>query len=67
VRKIFGLSIPEIREGGTASLTLFVPGEEFIFEEVMIRSKSKNSPFIGKKLKGKVVGIINKSNIHLND
>jgi dihydroorotase len=67
VRKIFGLAIPEIIEGGTASLTLFVPGEEFTFEEAMIRSKSKNSPFIGKKLKGKVVGIINKSNIHLNN
>ncbi len=66
VRNIFGLSIPEIKEGETASLTLFAPGEEFTFEESMIQSKSKNSPFIGKKLKGKVVGIINKSNIYLN-
>ncbi len=67
VRNIFGLPIPEIKEGETASLTLFVPGQEFTFEESMIRSKSKNSPFIGKQLKGKVVGIINKSNIHLNN
>jgi dihydroorotase len=52
--------------GEMASLTLFIPGIEFIFEETMIRSKSKNSPFIGKKLKGKVVGIINKSDIQLN-
>ncbi|MBL7702112.1 MAG: dihydroorotase [Ferruginibacter sp.] len=67
VRNIFGLSIPEIKEGENASLTLFIPGEEFTFEESMIRSKSKNSPFIGKKLKGKVLGIINKSNIQLNN
>ena len=67
VRNIFGLAIPEIKEGATASLTLFVPDEEFTFEESMIQSKSKNSPFIGKKLKGKVLGIINKSNIHLNN
>lgn len=67
VRNIFGLSIPEIKEGETASLTLFVPGAAFTYEETMIRSKSKNSPFIGKKLTGKVVGIINKSNIHLNN
>ncbi|MBK8521007.1 MAG: dihydroorotase [Chitinophagaceae bacterium] len=67
VRHIFGLPIPEIKEGEMASLTLFVPGQEFTFEENMIRSKSKNTPFIGKKLKGKVVGIINKSNIHLNN
>lgn len=66
VRKIFGLPIPEIATGELASLTLFSPDAEFIFEEAMIRSKSKNSPFIGKRLKGKVVGIINKSKIQLN-
>ena len=67
VRNIFGLPIPEIKEGETASLTLFTPSKEFTFEEAMIHSKSKNTPFIGKKLKGKVVGIINKLNIHLNN
>jgi len=67
VRKIFGLPIPIIKENETASLTLFVPGAEYIFEENMIQSKSKNSPFIGKQLKGRVVGIINKSNIQLNN
>jgi len=67
VRTIFGLPIPEIKEGETASLTLFIPDAEFIFEEKMIQSKSKNSPFIGKQFRGKVIGIINKSNIHLNN
>jgi dihydroorotase len=67
VRNIFGLPIPEINEGQIATLTLFTPDTEFVFEENMIQSKSKNSPFIGKKLKGKVIGIINKSNIHLNN
>jgi dihydroorotase len=66
VRNIFGLPIPAIKEGEMASLSLFNPGSEFIFEENMVHSRSKNSPFIGKKLKGKVVGIINKSNIQLN-
>ncbi len=65
-RHIFGLPVPEVKEGEMASLTLFTPDTEFVFEEIMIHSKSKNSPFIGKKLKGKVVGIINKSNIQLN-
>ena len=60
VRNIFGLPVPEIKEGEMASLTLFVPNAEFVFENYMILSKSKNSPFIGKKLKGKVIGIINK-------
>ena len=66
VRNIFGLPIPEIKEGEMASLSLFNPGSEFVFEEHMVHSISKNTPFIGKKLKGKVVGIINKSNIQLN-
>ena len=66
VRIIFGLPIPEIKEGELASLTLFTPNTEFVFEETMIHSKSKNSAFIGKKLKGKIVGIINKNKIELN-
>lgn len=66
IRNIFGLPVPEIKEGEIASLTLFTPDTEFVFEEAMIQSKSKNSPFTGKKLKGKVVGIINRSHIHLN-
>ena len=66
VRNIFGLSIPKIAEGEMATLTLFTPDTEFVFEEAMIHSKSKNSPFIGKKLKGKVVGIINREKIELN-
>jgi dihydroorotase len=65
-RSIFGITIPEIKEGAIACLSLFLPDAEFVFDEAMIYSRSKNSPFIGKKLKGKVVGIINKSNIQLN-
>jgi dihydroorotase len=65
-RKIFGLQLPEIKKGAPACLTLFNPDEEYVFEEAMIQSKSKNSAFIGKKLKGKVLGIINKGTIELN-
>ncbi len=65
-RKIFGLEIPEIKEGLPACLTLFNTEEEYIFDASMIKSKSKNSPFIGKKLKGKVIGIINKGKVELN-
>ncbi|MBS1755211.1 MAG: dihydroorotase [Ferruginibacter sp.] len=65
-RNIFGLTVPEISEGQPASLTFFNPGYEYIFNEEMIQSKSKNTAFIGKKLTGKVIGIINKSKIQLN-
>ncbi len=65
-RKIFGVAIPQIKEGATACLTLFNKDEEYIFTEAMIKSKSKNTPFVGKKLKGKVIGIINKGKVVLN-
>lgn len=65
-RNIFGIAVPEIKEGAVASLTLFNPYQEFIFDESMIQSKSKNSAFIGKKLKGKVIGIFNKKHLVLN-
>ncbi len=66
VRKIFGLPVPEIKEGEAAILTLFIPAADFVYENELVQSKSKNSPFIGKPLKGKVIGIINKNKIELN-
>lgn len=44
----------EISDGKTADLTIFDPNEEYIYTEDMIVSKSKNTPWIGKKLTGKV-------------
>ena len=66
IRSIFNLPVPSIAEGETASLTLFVPGEEYVFEEKDILSKSKNNAFIGNQLKGKVIGIINKEKLFLS-
>ncbi len=65
-RKIFNLLPPQIKEGAAASLTLFNPETEFIFDMAMIASKSKNTPFTGKPLKGKVIGIINGDKTYLN-
>ncbi len=65
-RNIFDIPLPQIKEGAAACLTLFEPATEYIFEESMIRSKSKNSPFIGKAMKGKPVGTIHKNKLLLN-
>lgn len=65
-RKITGLKKISVNENETASLTLFNPGQQWVYEESNIRSKSKNSPFIGKKFTGKVLGIINKDRVFLN-
>jgi dihydroorotase len=66
-RNIFGLPVPELKEGVPACLTLFTADDEFIFEEKMIRSKSRNSAFTGRKLKGRVIGTINNNKISMND
>jgi dihydroorotase len=66
IRKVFNLPASSIAEGEKASLSLFMPDEEYIFEEKAILSKSKNNGFTGKKLKGKVIGIINKDRLFLN-
>lgn len=65
-RKIFNLPKTGIAEGVSADITLFNPEHNYVFEEKHIRSKSKNSPFIGKTLKGKAIGIINGEKVFLN-
>ena len=44
----------QIKEGYDADITVFDPNIEYIYEKESIVSKSKNTPFIGKKLKGQV-------------
>mgnify|MGYP004607677633 CR=1 FL=1 len=43
-----------IEVGKIADITIFDPNQEYTYTKEMIVSKSKNSPLIGKKLKGKV-------------
>lgn len=57
-RRIFGLSQPVIQEGEAANVTIFDPAATYTFTEQNIRSRSRNSPYTGKELKGKVIGII---------
>ncbi len=66
-REIAGLSIPRVKEGEKANLTVFEPDTDSVVGKEHILSKSKNSPFIGKKLKGRVAGVFNNSKFWINE
>ena len=53
--RLLGIDKGTISEGKTADITIFDPNIEYIYEEKDIVSKSKNTPWIGKKLKGQVI------------
>lgn len=63
-RSIFDLKKGAIGKNAAACLTLFLPNANWTVGN--LHSKSKNSPFIGKQLTGKPVGIINKDKVFLN-
>lgn len=54
-RELLGLNQPIIKEGEEANITLLDPKALWTLDEKSNKSKSKNSPYWGKELKGKVV------------
>jgi len=63
----FGLKESQIAEGSFANLTLFTLEKDYIFSESNILSKSKNSAFLGTKMKGKPFGVILKEKYLFNE
>ena len=57
-RKVFGLPVPLIGEGQPAELTVFSPAQQWVYSRDKVRSRSFNSPFLGKKLIGKPLAVI---------
>lgn len=66
-RAIFALPPVTIAEGAEAELSLFSKKENTLLTKATIRSKSANTPFLDKPLKGKVFGIIHKGKLSLNN
>lgn len=52
--------------GERACLTLFEIETEWVFKQVNIASKSKNSAFVNLPMQGKVIGTINQNQLKLN-
>lgn len=56
--RIIGLPSPTIAEGAPANLTLVDPEHTWTVEPERLRTKSKNTPFLGQTMKGLVVATI---------
>ncbi|MEX0599053.1 MAG: dihydroorotase [Rhodothermales bacterium] len=59
-RTILRLDVPTLDEGAEACLTIFDATTEWTFEERHIRSKSRNTPFVGHRMVGRAWAIYNK-------
>jgi dihydroorotase len=64
---VFNIDNPSIKNGSKADISLFTTEENWIFGKENILSKSKNSAFLGQKMKGKVIGIYNNGQLIMNN
>jgi len=60
---ILRLDAGTLNEGADADIVIFDPGEEWIVDPDMFKSKSRNTPFTGMKLRGKVKYTISRGEI----
>ncbi len=58
-REILGITVPSVRQGQKANITLFDNRSEWVFDAGKSKSKSGNTPFSGTKLKGRALGVFN--------
>jgi len=58
-RRILHLPAIVIEEGRMANLTVFDPIAEWTVDPLTLKSRSKNTPFSGRRLAGRPVGVLN--------
>lgn len=65
-RKIFGLPATSIAEGEAADLTIFSAKGETLIDNNLLKSRSRNTPYLGMSLPGKVIGTVLGNSFNLN-
>jgi dihydroorotase len=58
-RRILHLPNIVIEEGQMANLTIFDPIAEWTVDPLLLKSRSRNTPFSGRHLTGRPVGVLN--------
>jgi dihydroorotase len=66
-RKLLGIQVPIVEDQAVAELFFYNADEEFTFTKDQMQSKSKNNPFSGKVLKGKIYGVSTSSGCRITD
>ena len=66
-RRLLGLEIPRIESEAKANLTLFDPNRIWTFDEKANFSKSRNSPWLNKKITGKTIAVFNNGRVRIEE
>jgi dihydroorotase len=56
--RVLRIDPPSFKQGKRAEVVIFDPEEEYLFTRELIQSKSHNTPFLGRMLKGRVKAVI---------
>jgi dihydroorotase len=62
-RRLLNLPPPVFAEGQPANLTVFDPDLTWTPTETNLRSRAKNSPFLGVPLRGRALGVVNQGRV----
>jgi len=65
--QVLGLEAPALRPGAAADIVLFDPAHAWVVEPAKFKSKARNCPFAGRKLRGRAVGAIFGGHIVMRD
>ena len=65
-REILNIPVPKIAKGEPANFSIFNPDETFVYDVSSSKSKSRNAPYDGMELPGRVYGVVNKGMIWIN-
>ncbi|CAM3927828.1 dihydroorotase family protein [Flavobacterium cucumis] len=66
IKRVLNLENPTIATNNQAAISLFTTTDNWTFGKENILSKSKNSAFLGQKMKGRAIGIYNNGQLIIN-